>query len=77
MGRARVDMPKLRNQCRTCGERKGAECSFGFSVMCRRQSTKPCFNYRKPSVIEAANELAHAAGIDINSLKTENEDLGQ
>lgn len=66
MGKTRVDMPKIRNQCYGCGERRGLQCYLGYSVLCKRQSTKPCSHYRRPSLIEAARELAQAAGIDLD-----------
>lgn len=69
MGKTRIDMPKIRNQCFGCGERNGSECTLGLSVMCRRQTQNSCNYFRRPSVIEAAKELAQVAGIDIGSIK--------
>ena len=71
MGKTRIDAWKIKQQCKACGEFNGKECKQGLSCYCQRESRKSCGKYRKPSVIEAANELAKAAGIDINGVTKE------
>lgn len=73
MGRTRVDAPKVKNQCLTCGEWNGdlhnKTCNQGISVICRRQSKKKCPFYRRPSVFEAARNLAESAGINMSTIE--------
>lgn len=76
MGKTRIDAPKVKKQCLSCGEWDGkwsgnftdALCGKGISVVCRRQSRKKCPYYRRPSVIEAAKGLAEAAGINLKDV---------
>lgn len=71
MGKTRIDARKIKQQCKACGEFNGRECKQGLNCYCQRERRKRCGKYRKPSVIEAANELAKAAGIDINGATKE------
>lgn len=45
MGMTRHDSLKIKRQCETCKEREGTTCALGFSIMCKRQSTKACPHY--------------------------------
>lgn len=68
MGRTRTYTLKLRTQCRTCGELHETTCSLGHNTLCKRQNVKKCQDYRRPSVLEAAVQLATVAGIDLATL---------
>lgn len=47
MGKTRHDTVKIKNQCESCRERRGAECALGLSVLYKRQSSKKCLFYVK------------------------------
>ena len=72
MGQTRKDMKKIKDQCRLCGEFQNHACNLGYNVYCYRQSKKKCIDYHPPSVIQAAKELANAAGIDLQKNSSEN-----
>lgn len=56
MGKTRHDTVKIKNQCESCRERRGAECALGLSVLCKRQSSKKMFVLCKKSCIKKLND---------------------
>lgn len=42
MGSTRHDSVKVKSQCESCHKRTGTSCVLGFSVLCKRQSSRRC-----------------------------------